>query len=564
MESVHSGTPAEVAAEMTAEQLGEMVPKLTLGEVLSLEPLASVHVETYCSQADLQRPVRWIHVADATRSADLLKGGEILLTTGIAWSEQPAEREAMVASFARNDVAAVVLELGSRWHAIPEDVIAACTKHSLPLVVLHDEVKFVQVTENVHTLLLEKHMRQVVAIHKVTESFNALIVNGAPTLQILAHASRLLKAPVVLEDLSHQVVGYAEGHTLPSKLLAGWSRKSRQWTHRVGQYGELTQAVTVEDLVADQRWTMIDVQARGIVWGRLLYHGHSQSEAGGHHILGQAATALAMERLGSDNPYSWVDLIEKTALDRLVENKYTTVQGAGEVLQASGFRIEDRALIALLIEHTGEYIDPTVYRKQIRKTFPGADFLAVPRESDPRLVTAALSVPLDGFDAHLLAGKFVAMGEKITGNFDAKIRVVFSEATTQTLELAGHIRTLSRFATPPMPRAKVTATPLSRNPLEGLLLQLSNDVRVQEFVNTTLEALIRHDAKNDSDLVDTLTAVLAHPTSRTAAAECLHLSRTALYTRIATIERLLGVDLSNGEEVFALSLALKAYRPKGE
>jgi len=51
--------------------------------------------------------------------------------------------------------------------------------------------------------------------------------------------------------------------------------------------------------------------------------------------------------------------------------------------------------------------------------------------------------------------------------------------------------------------------------------------------------------------------VLRHPSSRSAVAEDLHLSRTSLYSRIATIERLLGMDLGDGETQFALGLALR-------
>lgn len=544
---------------------GDVAPMLRIRDVLGMPTLANVRVQTYCSQEDLERPIRWVHVADAPRAGHLLIGGELLLTTGIAWGDTPGEREEMITQFGQSKAAAIVLELGTKWQEVPVDVIDSCQRHDLPLLVLQDEVKYVELTENVHTFLLERQVRRITAILQVTESFNSLMVNGAPTLQILDHASRQLKCPVVLEDLSHQVVGYSEGHTLPSKLLAGWSRKSRQWTQTVGAYGTVTQCVSVSRENEEiPRWTMIDVQARGTVWGRLFYCGHSGSDSGGYHILNQAAIALAMERLGSDNPYSWTDLIEKTAIDRMAQNKYTTVQGAQEVLLASGFRTDNRVLLAVLLEHSGEYIEPTVYRKQVRKTFAGADFLAMQLDADPRLVVAALSVPADTYNPAELTAKLTHMGEAIVAKHNSKVRVVHSGECQETLELAEYIRMLSRFRPPPMPRVKVTAVPLSRNPLEGLLLQLSSDVRVQEFVNITLEALITYDAKNDGDLVDTLAAVLANPTSRTAAAEQLHLSRTALYSRIAIIERLLGVDLSNGDEIFALSLAMKAHRPHAE
>lgn len=537
---------------------------LTLQDVLATPPLRGVQVETLCQPHDLERHVRWVHIADAKRTGALLKGGELLLSTGIAWGNDPVKRREMITTFAHKGAAALMLELGSQFTAVPEDVVQACADFDLPLLLLHEEIQFVQLTEAVHTLLLERKVRQITAMHEVAESFNALIVNGAPAMQILAHASRQLGCPVVLEDLSHQVVGYVEGHTLPSALLGDWGRKSRKWTARIGNYGSLTQCVSSEETNSVKRnWSMIDVQARGMVWGRVFYAGNSTCEAGGYYVLSQTAIALAMERLGSANPYSWVDLIEETAIDRLVHKKYTTIKGACEVLEASGFRTENRRLYALLFEHRGEYIEPNVYRKDIRKTFSGADFLAMQLDADPRLVISALSIPQSDTEEKELDAKLHDMGEKIVKRYDAKLRIITSGQCEETTKLASYIRSLSRLVPPPMPRAKVTVVPLSRSPLESLLMQLADDVRVQAFVSNTLEALIEHDAKNNGDLLNTLAAVLMHPASKTAAADQLHLSRTALYSRISTIERLLDVDLSNGDVIFSLSLAMKALRTQG-
>lgn len=537
---------------------------LTLQDVLAMPPLRGTHIETLCQSKDLERGIRWVHVADAKRTGVLLKGGELLLTTGIAWGSDPVKRREIIETFAKKGAAALMLELGSQFTAVPQDVVTACADYDLPLILLHEEVQFVQLTEAVHTLLLERKVRQITAMHEVTESFNSLIVNGAPAMQILAHASRQLGCPVVLEDLSHQVVGYVEGHTLPSALLGDWGRKSRKWTTQIGNYGSLTQCVSTEETDHTQRsWSMIDVQARGTVWGRVFYAGTSTCDAGGHHILSQAAIALAMERLGSTNPYSWVDLIEETAIDRLVNTKYTTVQGACEVLEASGFRTDNRRLYALLFEHSGEYLEPNIYRKDIRKTFAGADFLAMQLDHDPRLVIGALSIPQTEAEPDELGMKLHNMGEKITKRYDAKLRIITAGHCKDTVELAANIRSLSRLVPPPLPRAKVTVVPLSRSPLESLLMQLADDVRVQAFVSNTLEAIIEHDAKNNGDLLNTLAAVLMHPASKTAAADQLHLSRTALYSRIATIERLLDVDLSDGDVIFSLSLAMKALRTQG-
>ncbi|MDO4760818.1 MAG: PucR family transcriptional regulator [Corynebacterium sp.] len=549
----------------------------TIRDVLETPTLRDVRVETLCSPKDLDRPVRWVHIADARRASELLSGGELLLTTGIAWSDDADERRSMIADFARAHVAALLIELGSSWQTVPKDVVQACRDHDLPLLVLYDEIRFVDLTEKVHSMLLESKIAQVTEIHKVTQSFNALIINGAPTSHIVHHAARLLGCPVVLEDLSHRVVTFAEGHLLPSVLLHKWASRSRRWARTLGKHGTLSDCVTVnvaghtgtkavvEALAEDvshryeaNLWTMIDIQAQGIVWGRLFYFGRSPSPAGGDHILQQAATALAMDRLGSPNQHSWVDLLEKTALDRLVNNKYSSAEGVRKVLDAAGFRLANRTIVPVCIQHRHTHVSPAQLREYARAMFHDTDVLLSPSEH-PQMLLGAFSLPQHphSCDHTHLRLQLMAWAKKFPASVHSSVHITYALSQADPHELSAHLRKLAHL--PPLHSSSppLTVEPLSRNPLEHLLLDLREDVRVQQYVSTTLEPLIAYDKKNRGDLLPTLRAVLKHPTSRSAAADELHLSRTALYSRLATIERLLNADLSDGDTNFALNLALR-------
>jgi purine catabolism regulator len=75
-----------------------------------------------------------------------------------------------------------------------------------------------------------------------------------------------------------------------------------------------------------------------------------------------------------------------------------------------------------------------------------------------------------------------------------------------------------------------------------------------------LAPLIEHDARAGGDLEVVLAAMLAHPSSRTAAAKASHLSRSVFYQRLAIIADLLDADLDDGETQTALHIALLARR----
>jgi purine catabolism regulator len=119
-------------------------------------------------------------------------------------------------------------------------------------------------------------------------------------------------------------------------------------------------------------------------------------------------------------------------------------------------------------------------------------------------------------------------------------------ALSRTLRSLGRIRD-----------AAPGVTVVGGTPVSTVIDELRDDVHVRDFAARLLEPLLDYDHRHDGDLVETTAAVLRHPSSRSAVAEDLHLSRTSLYSRIATIERLLGMDLGDGETQFALGLALR-------
>jgi purine catabolism regulator len=97
-------------------------------------------------------------------------------------------------------------------------------------------------------------------------------------------------------------------------------------------------------------------------------------------------------------------------------------------------------------------------------------------------------------------------------------------------------------------------------PLAHLLNSLRDDHRLLDHGERMLAPLIEYDARVGGDLEVVLGAMLAHPSSRTAAAKASHLSRSVFYQRLAVIGELLDTDLDDGETQTALHIALLARR----
>jgi purine catabolism regulator len=92
--------------------------------------------------------------------------------------------------------------------------------------------------------------------------------------------------------------------------------------------------------------------------------------------------------------------------------------------------------------------------------------------------------------------------------------------------------------------------------LRGLLALLRGDPRVQRFAESELRALILHDIESGDNCMEILRGYLELAHHKSALAERLHLSRPALYAKLARIERILGVELSDGESATSLHVAI--------
>src|ERR687893_2124522 len=113
---------------------------LSLADVLDLPVVRRALPEVVIGDGALGRELRWAHVIEMRDPDDLLKGGELVLTTGLGAGEDGG---LWVASLIAQGMAALAVELGSSWREVPASVIARCARAGVPLVAFHRPVRFI-------------------------------------------------------------------------------------------------------------------------------------------------------------------------------------------------------------------------------------------------------------------------------------------------------------------------------------------------------------------------------------------------------------------------------------
>jgi PucR family transcriptional regulator, purine catabolism regulatory protein len=531
----------------------------TVAEILALDPLRRGAPRVVAAADGLDAPVRWVHVIELAEAAHLLRGGELVLSTGIALPDDPAGLTRYVADLASVGVSALAVELGSRYsRSLPAALVSAASQHRLPLIVLQRETQFIEVTEAVHARIIDAQLEELRASERLHQVFTDLAVSGAPAGEVVRQAAVLSGRPVILENVAHQVLACEAAGQDTARLLAGFAARSRM----VAPSGR-----TGYDPASG--WLVTVVGARGEDWGRLIMVRGSTPEPRDVALVERAATTLALGRLLDHQRESLERQAHRTILGAFLGHGYTDPADAEARARALGVPVAGRRLLPVVIRLAGpggpggleaqaralQVADATaaVCRAgrvpalvgSLDDTRVGA-LLALPPRADPDAVLGRLAGQLRrrlGDDDVIGAGSVVDSVPEVQRSF--------LEAE-QVAEVAARGGAGLAFYRLPDLR------------LRGLLHLLRDDPRVQAFAERELGPLLRHDAASGGQLLATLTAYLEAGGNKAEAAKRANLARPTMYERLRRIETVLGVSLDSAQSRTSLHVAVMAQAPARE
>jgi purine catabolism regulator len=520
--------------------------------VLQLSVLAEALPEVLAGRVALDSPVRWVHVSESLGVAELLNGGELLLTTGAGWSLDVSELGRYIDDLVRVGVAGLVVELVPRFDAVLPAIIDVCETHGFPLVRLHKVVKFVAVTEAVHSRIISEQTIALRARDELHELFTGLSLRGSPADFIVRQLSQALKAPVILENLGHEVIaveGAGEGDAAGG-MLRNWEQRSRQ-AHKAAAQKFPTQ----DELL------VVPVEARGTRWGALIALPGEPHPAGRAAVLEQGAIALALGRLADRDGDEWLRISHQHLLDALLQGRYASSAGMTARLESAGLPVAGRMLIGLVVENRNRALTANAIPAVTAAAFGiGGHAIAGMASNVAGQIAVCLSVPADARLDDQQVRRFARVFATSAQVDESELSVGMGAMASDVSGLLGSLQESLELLRPPQ-RSQQRGLMIRRaqdRPLLSLITALRDDPRVQEHAQRVLGPLIDYDLNRGGDLLAVLAAVLAHPTSRTAAAKASHLSRSVFYQRIELIADLLGADLTDGETLASLHVAMLA------
>ena len=123
---------------------------------LTVESLiGELGLELISGRSSAQARVRWVHSTELPDPTPWLKGGEMLLSTGLQLETPKAQRE-YLQRLVDHDIAALGFGTGFRHRKVPAALVKAAQDRGFPLFEVPYELPFIAITERVFAQLVEE------------------------------------------------------------------------------------------------------------------------------------------------------------------------------------------------------------------------------------------------------------------------------------------------------------------------------------------------------------------------------------------------------------------------
>ncbi|WP_435973427.1 PucR family transcriptional regulator [Streptomyces sp. Qhu_M48] len=542
---------------------------------------------------ELDRTVRGVMTTDLTDPSRYLSGGELVLT-GLAWLREAADAEPFVRILASAGVAALAAgeaELGD----IPDDLVAACSRHRLPLFAVNESVAFATITEHVVRQVSGERAGDLAA---VVDRHRRLMTSGpaggGPEVVLDLLGSDLDLRAWVLSPTGRQIAG--AGEPLPTSLaatLAGEhlaaTRTGRRGPHRLSTGGTAYSLFPIRNTGRGAAPASRDVRETVLSdWLLAVEADAGEWPAARLDLLQGVTQLIAVERDRRD--------AARTVRRRLAQEVLELVQtGAAPAEIAARLRVAAPVLLPGLgtaphwqvvvarvdwEQEAGQspaadggpvaqalleeiLVDPATVGAE------SADRIAVAHSGDEAIALVPLAAgplpdsedegpaPALGLHADVLLAAVrtplsagLADDGRLTLGVSAAVHS--AEGLRGALEEARHARRVAA-ARP----GRVCAAGHHELASHVLLLPFVPDDVRRAFTARLLDPLRDYDRRHRAELIPTLEAFLDCDGSWTRCATRLHLHVNTLRYRVGRIEQLTGRDLSRLEDKLDFFLALR-------
>jgi len=502
---------------------------VTTKEILTAPGLA---LRLLAGSENLERPIRWVHASELEDPTPWLKGGELLLTTGVGVGATPAKQRAYVRRLAEAGLAGLGFGVGFSHERVPKALITEADQLGFPVFEVPYPVPFIAITEAVFSRLMAEQyevlQRAVDGEHVLTRA----VMEGKGVEGIAASLAAVTGGWALLLDL----------HGLP---LAATSRAAEQRAGRVWE--ELRRSRpegTGFSLTLVDRGHHIWVQPVG-----------PQGRVEAFLAVGKPESPSPFDRIVAGHALSLfaIEMAKARAVaeaERRLQGDFFEALAGGSVRQGElakelsrfGFRRDAPVLVVSL---EGGSPEDLAYVAEDHFSRVGGGFLIPPHQGGIHVL-----LPAEG-------GTGVEeLAKALGGKLGVEVRAGAGSAVP--VEEVGRSLREAKYALQVCRLEGWGAAGFEDLGTYRLLLSMTEPDALRAFADSLLSPLDAYDRDHAGELTASLRTFLQHNARWEAAAAELYVHRHTLRYRMRKVEQLTGRDLSSSFDRMEFWLALRA------
>jgi len=514
---------------------------LTISEVLDRKYFTNIDI--VAGNKGLGRLVKWVHVVEVIKIKSLLNGNELILTTGLGWRKNQQLFKSLLEQLIECNASGLCIEMGSSTTVIPKDIIDLANKHQFPIMIFHEEVPFVEITQDVHSLLINKQYQLISNLENYTKELNKKMLEINQFEDILVFFYQYLKVQIIAifdvndiklipeipkheqdelfekldkDDYRHHVARQPVqllGNKYAEIIIFAYTREINEFDHLL--LDRTTTALAqqlLRDLVVEEKQRMKEAEWL-LDW---LDGQHSEDEINEylsyHHVnMKQNGGVVCVCKLTTNKQSKNIDNTYFKLLFRTVFEQYGFYTYCTEVRYQ---------LVFILVNQR----DAVNWKQRMIDGFARFENN---QSSKPEMSSVSFGV-----------GKFVEQLSELDISYrSAKETLVLQNSLPQ--ESKSHF--------------------YDDLHLYHIISMMNKHGDLNEMITEHLKSIIDYDKKHHGRLMITLKTYLMSNGSKKETAKKLYIVRQTLYHRIEKLETLLGDDFMNPEKRLVLELLVIAH-----
>ncbi|MGY0692372.1 PucR family transcriptional regulator [Virgibacillus sp. FSP13] len=529
--------------------------ELTISDILQRDIFKDANV--IAGNGGLNKKVRWTHILETNKFDSLINGGELILTTGAGLGLDSSTKLTYMKNLITRNAAGICVEIGTHVHRISNEVIQLANHYQFPIIVFERFVKFVDITQDLHSLIINQHHQMLNQLNELSTTFNELSLLPNGILKILQELHTHLKEDILyITDEARSYYYPPETKYIEEKIRA----------YIAGFDSHLAK----EDFISlnDGKFAIAPVKGLGQIWGYLcLQVEQNILKDFLFSIMDRAALAIAQIMLRNRT----IEERKQNIEDKMVRNLLHGKEYDADELQAIIPLTGNSSCYRLILVQTNQpeigtneedwneiKLQRSVMFRSLFKQHGFHPAVSVGKNDIAIISSFNVNDSVEQDKAKFLQVVQAIREIRAKNIFDgSKCIFGISKVNNDISALVSSYQQAKKVLF--LQSANISSSIFYENiGLYRLLLNHQGE-HLKSYSNDCLAPLIKYDRETKSELLRTLEVYFNCSGSKKEAAEQLFIVRQTLYHRLRKIGELLGKDFMEPSNRLALETAIKAY-----